>query len=90
MIEQERTRQYCLMFVNGLPNFTTVGLPQGAVREGEKRVVAAVKNSGYEVPPKRITINLAPARETEGRIPEHAEAVSRATRGVDLILAGRA
>jgi magnesium chelatase family protein len=46
---------------NGLPNFTTVGLPQGAVREGEKRVVAAVKNSGYEVPPKRITINLAPA-----------------------------
>jgi magnesium chelatase family protein len=46
---------------NGLPNFTTVGLPQGAVREGEKRVVAAVKNSGYVVPPKRITINLAPA-----------------------------
>lgn len=46
---------------SGLPNFTTVGLPQSAVKEGEKRVVAAVQNSGYQVPPRRITINLAPA-----------------------------
>jgi magnesium chelatase family protein len=45
----------------GLPSFATVGLPQGAVREGKERVVAAIKNSGFELPPKRITINLAPA-----------------------------
>src|SRR5690606_6311462 len=46
---------------NGLPNFSTVGLAQGAVREGKERVVAAIKNSGFLVPPRRITINLAPA-----------------------------
>src|SRR5690606_20232754 len=45
----------------GLPGFSTVGLPQGAVREGKERVVAAIKNSGYELPPRRITINLPPA-----------------------------
>ncbi|CAN5813779.1 hypothetical protein BH23GEM6_BH23GEM6_17950 [soil metagenome] len=47
---------------NGLPNFSTVGLPQGAVKEGKERVVAAIQNSGYVVPPKRITGNLSPAR----------------------------
>lgn len=46
---------------SGLPSFATVGLPQGAVKEGKERVVAAVQNSGYLVPPKRITVNLAPA-----------------------------
>lgn len=46
---------------NGLPNFFTVGLAQGAVREGKERVVAAIKNSGFLVPPRRITVNLAPA-----------------------------
>jgi magnesium chelatase family protein len=46
---------------SGLPAFTTVGLPQGAVKEGRERVIAAVQNSGYLVPPKRITVNLAPA-----------------------------
>jgi magnesium chelatase family protein len=46
---------------NGLPTFSTVGLPQGAVKESEKRVIAAVRNSGYEIPPRRIVINLAPA-----------------------------
>src|SRR5687768_16226084 len=46
---------------SGLPNFSTVGLPQGAVKEGKERVVAAIQNSGYHVPPKRITVNLAPA-----------------------------
>ncbi|MGH7457998.1 MAG: YifB family Mg chelatase-like AAA ATPase [Longimicrobiaceae bacterium] len=45
----------------GLPSFSTVGLPQGAVKEGKERVVAAIKNSGFQVPPKRITVNLAPA-----------------------------
>ncbi|MBI4513884.1 MAG: YifB family Mg chelatase-like AAA ATPase [Gemmatimonadetes bacterium] len=46
---------------SGLPSFTTVGLPQGAVREGKERVQAALQNAGYDIPPKRITINLAPA-----------------------------
>ncbi|MGD2135975.1 MAG: ATP-binding protein [Gemmatimonadales bacterium] len=46
---------------NGLPSFTTVGLPQGAVKEGRERVGAAVANSDYEFPLKRITVNLAPA-----------------------------
>ena len=41
--------------------FTTVGLPEGAVRESKERVVAAIKNSGYKLPQRRITINLAPA-----------------------------
>jgi magnesium chelatase family protein len=46
---------------SGLPSFATVGLPQGAVKEGKERVVAALQNSGFQVPPKRITVNLAPA-----------------------------
>ncbi len=46
---------------NGLPSFSTVGLPQGAVREGRERVTAALVNAGYTFPLKRITINLAPA-----------------------------
>jgi magnesium chelatase family protein len=46
---------------HGLPTFSTVGLPDGAVRESKDRVKAAIKNSGYEFPPDRITINLAPA-----------------------------
>ncbi|MCB2183028.1 MAG: YifB family Mg chelatase-like AAA ATPase [Desulfobulbaceae bacterium] len=47
--------------VFGLPGFSTVGLPEGAVRESKDRVKAAIKNSGYEFPGKRITVNLAPA-----------------------------
>jgi magnesium chelatase family protein len=46
---------------NGLPSFSTVGLPQGAVKEGRERVGAAVANSGFAFPLKRITVNLAPA-----------------------------
>jgi magnesium chelatase family protein len=46
---------------NGLPSFTTVGLPHGAVKEGRERVGAAVANSEFEFPLKRITVNLAPA-----------------------------
>lgn len=45
----------------GLPTFATVGLPEGAVRESKDRVKAAIKNSGYEFPNRRITVNLAPA-----------------------------
>lgn len=45
----------------GVPKFFTVGLAQGAVREGKERVIAAIKNSGFLLPPRRITVNLAPA-----------------------------
>ena len=45
----------------GLPSFSTVGLPEGAVRESKERVKAAVTNSGYHFPSDRITVNLAPA-----------------------------
>ncbi len=45
----------------GLPSFATVGLAEGAVREAKDRVRAAIKNSGYEFPLRRITVNLAPA-----------------------------
>lgn len=42
-------------------NFSTVGLPDAAVRESRDRVRSAIKNSGFDLPPTRITINLAPA-----------------------------
>ncbi|HZZ08381.1 MAG TPA: magnesium chelatase domain-containing protein, partial [Candidatus Binataceae bacterium] len=45
----------------GLPQLKTVGLAEGAVREAQERVKAAIKNSGYEFPNRKITINLAPA-----------------------------
>jgi magnesium chelatase family protein len=45
----------------GLPAFSTVGLPEGAVRESKERVKSAIKNSGFEFPSHRITVNLAPA-----------------------------
>ena len=46
---------------NGLPSFSTVGMAEGAVRESRERVKAAIKNSGYDFPNRRITVNLAPA-----------------------------
>ena len=46
---------------NGLPTFTTVGLPLGAVKEGRERVAAALGNAGFQLPLRRITVNLAPA-----------------------------
>lgn len=45
----------------GLPVFSTVGLAEGAVRESKDRVKSAIRNSGYEFPARRITVNLAPA-----------------------------
>ncbi len=44
-----------------LPLFITVGLPDGAVRESKERVTAAIKNSDFIFPNKKVTINLAPA-----------------------------
>jgi len=46
---------------NGLPSFTIVGLPDTAVKESRDRVRAAVVNSRFEFPARRITVNLAPA-----------------------------
>lgn len=45
----------------GLPAFSTVGLPDSAVKESKDRVRSAIKNSGYEFPARKITVNLAPA-----------------------------
>jgi len=45
----------------GLPYFTTVGLPEGAVKESKDRVKSALKNCGYTFPRERVTVNLAPA-----------------------------
>ena len=45
----------------GLPNFTMVGLPDLTVRESRDRVRSAIKNSGFDLPAHRITVNLAPA-----------------------------
>lgn len=47
----------------GLPTFHLVGLPDGAVRESRERVWAALGNSGFSPPLRRITVNLAPANE---------------------------
>jgi magnesium chelatase family protein len=51
----------------GFPQFITVGLPDAAVRESKERVRAALKNCGYDITARKITINLAPAdRKKEG------------------------
>jgi magnesium chelatase family protein len=53
----------------GLPAYETVGLPGAAVKESKERVRSALKNSGFEYPAQRITINLAPAdRQKHGPI----------------------
>lgn len=46
---------------NGLPQMAIVGLPDQAVRESKERVRSALRNSGFQISPKKITINLAPA-----------------------------
>jgi magnesium chelatase family protein len=46
---------------NGMPQFSIVGLPETAVKESRDRVRAALVNSGFNFPLKRITVNLAPA-----------------------------
>lgn len=46
---------------NGLPGMEIVGLPDKSTKESKERVHSAIKNSGYRLSPKRITVNLAPA-----------------------------
>lgn len=51
-----------LDFAGGLPGYATVGLPDSAVKESRERVASAVRNSGFKVPSRKITVNLAPAQ----------------------------
>jgi magnesium chelatase family protein len=44
-----------------IPSFIIVGLPDNAVKESRERVIASIKNSGFEFSPRKITVNLAPA-----------------------------
>ena len=46
---------------NGLPQISIVGLPDKAINEAKDRVRSALKNSGFQIPLKRITINLSPS-----------------------------
>ncbi len=46
---------------HGIPHFSTVGLPDAAVRESKDRIRAAIRNSGYPFPRHHVTVNLAPA-----------------------------
>lgn len=50
-----------VQIANGLPGFTVVGLPDKAVAESRERVRAALHSLGLSLPPKRLTVNLAPA-----------------------------
>ena len=70
----------------GMPMFIMVGLPDASVRESRDRVRAAIKNSGFEFPPHRITVNLAPADVRKaGRLLDWQPRVSTAD-GVSRLL----
>ena len=45
----------------GFPTFNIVGLPDTSVKESRDRVISAIKNSGFDFPTKKVTVNLAPA-----------------------------
>lgn len=47
--------------IRGLPGFDVVGLPETGIRESRVRVIAALRNSGFELPEQRFVVNLAPA-----------------------------
>ncbi|MBC5647125.1 YifB family Mg chelatase-like AAA ATPase [Christensenella tenuis] len=65
---------------NGLPAYELVGLPDAAVKESKERVRSAIKNSGFEYPAKRITVNLAPAdQRKEGPVYDLAIAIGLLT-----------
>lgn len=53
----------------GIPAFYIVGLPDAALKESSKRILTSLKNSGFSMPAKKITVNLAPAElKKEGTI----------------------
>src|SRR5262245_2290212 len=47
--------------IRGLPGFDIVGMPEAGIRESRVRVLAALRNSGFELPEQRFVVNLAPA-----------------------------
>ena len=51
----------------GLPSFDLVGLADTSIKESKERVKSAIKNSGYQYPVNKITINLAPADQKKDR-----------------------
>ncbi len=54
---------------SGLPSIDVVGLPDTAIKESRERVRSAIKNSGYDFTPRKITVNLAPAHtKKEGSV----------------------
>lgn len=53
---------------NGLPSFDIVGLADTAVKESRERVRAAIKNSGFNFPVKRLTVNMAPGDTKKRRV----------------------
>src|SRR5476649_2564404 len=53
--------QVDVSLAKGAPTFSIVGLPDASVREAKDRVVAAIRNTGFEFPSRRVTVNLAPA-----------------------------
>ena len=52
--------------LRGMPEFSIVGLPDASVKEARDRIRAAVRNSGLDFPPSRLTVNLAPADTRKG------------------------
>ena len=77
----------------GLPGLTIVGLAGSAVLEARERVRAAIRNSGFEVPPRRITVNLAPAdlpKEGTGHDLAMAAAILVASNQLEADLGGTA
>ena len=77
----------------GLPGLTIVGLAGSAVLEARERVRAALRNSGFEVPARRITVNLAPAdlpKEGTGHDLAIATGILVASGQLDADLAGTA
>ncbi len=62
LIGMEAAKVYVeVSLAKGMPTFSIVGLPDASVREAKDRVVAAIRNTGFEFPERRVTVNLAPA-----------------------------
>src|SRR6185295_8049451 len=60
---QGRTIRVEVDVAGGLPGFTIVGLADTALQEARERVRGAIRNAGFVFPPRRITVNLAPAEQ---------------------------
>lgn len=73
----------------GLPHFEMVGLADTAIKEAKERVRSAIRNSGYNYPVKRITVNLAPADvKKEGPLYDLAIAIGVMCADIDTVIPG--